>query len=117
MESEETMKERMPPLWRRAQARGIGIGEERGTNQGIEIGERQGAMLEAQSLLLVGRKRLGQPDEGVQTHIATIQERERLEEFVRARPGRGDLGGLAGDQQLRSATSPATPVFRRTSSA
>jgi len=74
MENEETMAQKMPPLWRRERARGIEIGQ--------ELGAKQGAFSEAQSLLLrLGHKRLGQPGEEVQARIAAIQERERLEDL------------------------------------
>ena len=76
MENEDTMAETMPPIIRRAQARGEKIGEERG----IGIGEQRGALNEAQSLLLrLAAKRLGEPSEESQARVATIQDKSRLE--------------------------------------
>ena len=59
MEKVETMAETMPPLIRRAQARG--------------------ALNEARELLFqLGRKRLGEPGAEVENHINAIMDRERL---------------------------------------
>lgn len=70
IESEETMAQTMPPLIRRAQARGI------------EIGKLEGAVSEATSLLLrLGRKRLGEPSEQMLEWVAAIQDKERLEQL------------------------------------
>ena len=63
MENEDTMAETMPPIIRRAQARG----------------ERQGALRTSHSLLLrLGRKRLGEPGSSEMSRIATIDDEERL---------------------------------------
>ena len=76
MENEHTMAQTMPPLWRRAQARGEAIGEQRGQ----EIGAQRGALSEARSLLLgLGRKRLGEPGTAIEAQVEAIEDRERLE--------------------------------------
>ena len=67
MEKVETMAETMPPIIRRAQARGI------------EIAKRE-ALIQAQSLLLrLAAKRLGLPSEASRARVEAIQVKSRLD--------------------------------------
>jgi predicted transposase YdaD len=81
LEREQTMAQTMPPIIRRAQARGEAIGEQRG----IEIGEQRGIEIgKRETLLRLIQSRFGPLPADLRARIEQVSDIDRLDRLTDA---------------------------------